>query len=339
MPKPNMAEIPVRSPIVFQALTAAAAPAFALLAGMQLELFTGLADGPLTSADIAGRLGVAVEPVLRLLYALVVAGLLEHDDGRFANTEETAEFLVKGRPRYLGGMHELLDEIWHADLLTAQSIRRAAPQALHDYANATDAEMTSFLRGLQGSALAAGRELAERFDFSHCRTVIDIGGGPGGLIAALCERYQNLRGTLFDLPRTAALAAALLAAGPAADRLDIQPGDILEALPRGQYDAAVLRAVVQVFGAEEAATAIANAAAVLRPGGRLYVLGGGILDDNRLGPRNAVFLNLTFLNVYRAGAAYTEAEHFAWLLAAGCVDPRRDALAGGAAVIWATKGG
>jgi SAM-dependent methyltransferase len=327
------------APEVFQTLTAGVAPAFALLAGMQLEVFTALAEGPLTADAAAARLGVATEPLSRLLYALAVAGLIAHEQGHFRNTDEADEFLVKGRPRYLGGMHELFDQIWRADLLTAQSIRAGAPQALHDYAAISDAEMSSFLRGLQGSALAAGRELGERFDFAAYDKVIDIGGGPGGLVAALCERYPGLRGTLFDLPRTAALAAPIVAGYPAAMRLDIQPGDILVGAPRGRYDAAVMRAVVQVFPPREAATAIANTAAALRPGGRLFILGGGILDDSRLGPCNAVFLNLTFLNVYRTGAAHTEAEHLAWLREAGCVDPRRDALPGGAAVIWAIKGG
>lgn len=326
------------APETFQRLTAGVAPAFALLAGMRLELFTALADNSASAETVAERLGVAAEPLARLLYALVAAGLLDHEQGRFRNSAEASEFLVKGRPHYLGGMHELFDQIWHADLLTAQSIRAGAPQALHDYLAAPDAELSAFLRGLQASALAAGRELGERFDFARCRSVIDVGGGPGGLVAALCERYPALRGIVFELPRVAALAAPIVAEGPAAARLTIKAGNILAAPPGRRYDAAIMRALVQVLAPDEAAIAIANTAAALRPGGRLFIMGGGILDDSRLSPLGAVFLNLTFLNVYRGGAAYTEAEHRAWLTAAGCVDPRRDTLPGGATVIWARKG-
>ena len=45
-----------------------------------------------------------------------MSGLLEKREGGFANTEEAAEFLVKGRSGYLGGIPELLNQLWHADL-------------------------------------------------------------------------------------------------------------------------------------------------------------------------------------------------------------------------------
>jgi hypothetical protein len=62
----------------------------------------------------------AEERLSRLLYALAVCGLLERRGGGFANGPEAATFLVKGLPRYIGGAHELLGQLWHADLLTAQ---------------------------------------------------------------------------------------------------------------------------------------------------------------------------------------------------------------------------
>ena len=82
---------------------------------------------------------------------------------------------------------------------------------------------------------------------------------------------------------------------------------------------------------------LANAAAALRPGGAIYIVGGGILDDDRLGPPSAVYLNLTFLNLYPAGASYTRAQHAAWLEAAGCGDVQRITLPSGSGIIHATK--
>jgi Dimerisation domain len=110
-----------------QDLMANVPPALAMLAGMQLEVFTSLGDGVRDAADLASALGVAEEPLSRLLYALVVCGLLERREGGFANSSETANFLVKGLPGYLGGMHELLDQLWRADLETAQSLRLGRP--------------------------------------------------------------------------------------------------------------------------------------------------------------------------------------------------------------------
>ena len=197
-----------------QGLMANVPPALAMLAGMQLEVFTSLGDGVREAVDLASALGVAEEPLSRLLYALVVCGLLERREGGFANSLEAANFLVKGLPGYLGGMHELLDQLWRADLETAQSLRLGRPAALHDFSQASDEHMAAMLRGMHPSAIAAGRDLLQRFDFSRYRSVVDVGGGSGGLAATLCHGRPGLKAILFDLPRTAALAAPILRETP-----------------------------------------------------------------------------------------------------------------------------
>ena len=327
------------APETIQRLQAGIPTALAMLAGMQLEVFTHLAAGPRSAAELAASLGVEEDRLSRLLYALVIAELLAHRDGRFANSPEAARFLVKGLPGYIGGMHELLSQLWHADMQTAKSIRSGQPAALHDYAAVSDEEMAAMLRGLHPSAVGAAQDFMRHFDFSQCRSVVDIGGGSGGLVATLCAAHPGLQGTLFDLPRTAVLAAPILKETPGGDRVAIEAGDIVATSPRGEHDAVVLRALVQVLSRDAAARAIANAARALRPGGTIYIAGGGILDDDRLAPRTAVFLNVTFMNLYPAGASYTESQHREWLAAARCADLRRVTLPSGGGIIAATKQG
>jgi hypothetical protein len=325
------------SPEIIQRLQASVPEACAMLAGMELEIFTHLADGPRDAATLAAALNVPEDRLQRLLYALVASGLLEQREGGFANSPEAATYLVKGQPIYLGGMHELLSQLWHADLCTAQSIRTGEPAALHDFNAASDEEMAAMLRGMHSNTLNAGRDFLNRFDFSIYRSVIDVGGGTGGLIATLCHANLSLRGTLFDLPRTTKLAEAILRNTPGGDRVVIEAGDILQAPPKGKHDVVIMRALVQVLSPADAARAIANAAASLRSGGTIYIVGAGILDDNRLSPRQAVFFNVTFMNLYRAGAAYTEAQHTEWLSAAGCERVERITLPTGSGIILARK--
>jgi O-methyltransferase/methyltransferase family protein len=211
-------------PESIERLKEAADHAHAMLAGMQLEIFTHLAEGPRTSAELADRLGVPEDRLARLLYALAASGLLEVKKGRFTNAPEAAAFLVKGRPGFLGGNHEMLNIIWHADLRTAESIRSGRPAALHDFTKGSDEEMAAMMRGGQSLSVADGRYLAHHFDFAQCRSVVDVGGGSGGLVAALCEAYPGLHGTLFDLPRTCALAAPMLRECPGGDRVTIEAG-------------------------------------------------------------------------------------------------------------------
>ena len=51
-------------------------PPFALLAGMQLDLFTPLKDGPMNAEQLAATIGVGSAKLKPLLYALVVAEFL-----------------------------------------------------------------------------------------------------------------------------------------------------------------------------------------------------------------------------------------------------------------------
>nr|WP_298690039.1 methyltransferase [uncultured Dongia sp.] len=330
-------EISNLTPDTIDRLEAGVAPALALLAGMDLDVFSLLANGPRSAAMLATDLGLDEDRLSRLLYALVLTNLLTYENGHFANSPEAAAFLVKGSPRYIGGGHELRREIWEADLKTAESIRRGAPAALHDFAEMDEASLTAFLRGMIPFAMATGRALGKQFDFSSVGSIVDVGGGSGAALAGLMEQHATMRGTLFELPSVAKATAALLDDFPCRDRIAIETGDITAAPLKGKHDAALLRALVQVLAPEDAAKAIRHAVAGLRPGGHIYITGSGILNDDRLSPPAGVYLNVTLMNFYPSGRSYTTSEHVDWLKAAGCADPVQMTVRGGSAVIRATK--
>ena len=87
-------------PETIERLEAAVYPSFAILAGMQLDLFTPLKDGPMNVGELAQALGVGPTKLEPLLYSLVDAELLIVEGERFSNTPEAAHFLVRGIPTY-----------------------------------------------------------------------------------------------------------------------------------------------------------------------------------------------------------------------------------------------
>ena len=323
-------------PTTIQTLATAVYPAFAMLAGMQLDVFTPLKDGPLTATQLATALGVKSERLSALLYALVAADLLTVAGERFANTPEAEHFLVQGKPTYLGGRHENFSEMWATLLHTAESIRTGVPQCKRDFATLSPEAQLPFFRGLHPGTMAAGRDLATRYDFSTYRTLVDVGGGSGGMALALTDAYPHLRATVTDFPAVLPITQRFITEAGAADRVQVRAADVVhEALP-GQYDVAVMRAFLQVLSSEDALQALRHIGAAITPGGRIHIV-GRVLDDARLSPLGAVGFNLLALNSFDAGGAHTERAHREWLTAVGFVETDRISLAEGISIMTARK--
>ena len=161
-------------------------PAMALMAGMQLEIFTAIAGGAHTTDEIAQALDVNAAKLGPLLYALVAIEVLTVEDGRFANSVEAAHFLVADKPDYRGNGYVTAD-LWQAVLGTAQTIRSGIPVAKHDYATMSRAELERFMRNLHIASLPVGRDFARKFDFSTSQHVLDAGGGLGSIALAMIE--------------------------------------------------------------------------------------------------------------------------------------------------------
>ena len=325
-----MAQVP--RPVRIQELQQASQEAVALLAGMQLDLFTPLGDGPMRADELAVALGVDAGKLSLLLYGLVVAGLLTVEDGRFANTAEAAQFLVRGKPTYMGSVHTLWSEFGYAGLTVAESVRTGIPQAQHDYGAMSEEELRVTLGGLHAAALGVGRALAARYDFSACRDILDVAGGTGGASIGLVEALPALHATIADLPGVLPLTQRYVAEAGMSDRIDTIAVDVLSGMVPGQFDAAVVCKLVQVLSAEKARVALLNVGHAIRPGGTIYIV-GAVLDDSRLTPAEAVRLNVIFLSFYDGGQAYTEGEYRAWLTDAGFVEITREEEINGSGLI------
>jgi len=118
---------------VIDRLTDGAIPAFAMLAGIQLDLFIHLVPGPMTGEEVAKSMGVSEAKLRPLLYALVSAQLLQIEEGRFSNSLEADYYLAQGKPGYRASR---LARGWEAILQTAETIRTGVAQAKIDYVDA-----------------------------------------------------------------------------------------------------------------------------------------------------------------------------------------------------------
>ncbi len=323
-------------PETIEKLDGAVYPSFAMLAGMELDLFTPLKDGPMSVEQLARSLEVGSTKLEPLLYCLVDAGLLNVEGERFSNTPESDHFLVRGKPTYFGGRHEGFSEHWNATLKTAESIRAGAAQAKLDFHDMTPEQEEALYRGTHPATLADGRMLATWYDFSAYRSLLDLGGGSGGLAIGVTEVCPYIHATVGELPEVVDITQRFIAEVETKDRLSVMSTDFLSGSIKGSFDAVVMKNIIQVLSQDQARIALKNVNKVVEPGGDLYIL-GRVLDDSHLSPSNALYGNLYFLNIYDGGQAYTEQLHRDWLADAGFESIERTTSTNGRSIIVARK--
>lgn len=311
-------------------------PRAAFLAALQLELFTAVGDEARTTEEIAAALDLDPVRLDPLLNVLSLDGFLHRDGERYRNAADAAHFLVKGKPHYIGSIHELYADLFRAVLMTAQSLRARQPAAKHDFRSMSDEEIGAFFRGLHAGGVLQGRELAERHRFMRFERLLDVGGGSANTAIGACQACPSLRATVVELDRIAPVAERFIAEAALGDRIEVARVDICAAPPPGLHDVAVLRNLIQVLPRDQARHAIANAARGLRRGGEIYILGYA-LDEERREPWEAAVFDIAFLNVYEAGQSYRDSEYRAWLADAGCTDIRSERLGTGTTLFVASK--
>jgi precorrin-6B methylase 2 len=298
-----------------------------LLSAVELELFTVLGDEHLLAAEIGDRLGLHPRSRTDFLDALVSLGLLARDgDGassRYTNTADTALFLDKRRPTYIGGLLEMANERLYAfwGNLT-KALRTGEPQneaAVGEdffaalYSNEDRLEL--FLRAMQGAQLGPLMALVQCIDLSSASVLCDVGGANGTLSAIAVQHFPNLRAISFDLAPVIPVAQRHLKAMGVDDRVTTLAGDFFaDDLPKA--DVITMGNILHDWNEDQKRTLIGKAYAALPDGGRFIAI-ENLIDDERRANTFGLLMSLNMLIETPGGFDYTPAQFDGWCRAAG----------------------
>ncbi|MBY0339404.1 MAG: metalloregulator ArsR/SmtB family transcription factor [Acetobacteraceae bacterium] len=267
----------------------------------RLRLLALCARGAFCVTDLCAILGQSQPRLSRHLKLLTEAHLLERiPEG------SNAYFQVPARADLV---RQILARLPEDDAILAQDRRQAARIAGERARIASESfrrdgmdwdEMRALgvdAAAVEGALLAA---LPERVD-----SVLDIGTGTGGLLELLAPRADRLLGV--DASREMlALARARLAERGLADRAAVRQADMYR-LPFADRSFAVVTLQMVLHHAEDPGAALAEAARVLAPRGRLLVVD--------LAPHGRPDVAKRFAHRW---AGFSDAELHGWLIAAGC---------------------
>ena len=258
--------------------------------------------------DLAAATGSNADALYRLLRGLASAGVFAEAAPRQFVLTPMGALLKREMPGNLRDFSRLQGEGWHWDAWgsLAESVRNGHPaQVLADGAGRPDANCFDYLASrpaaaavfnaaMSGYSSQVHAAVADAYDFSAARVVMDVGGGQGGLLALLLGQYPSLRGVLFDQDSVVAGARETFLDAEVADRVQIVSGDFFSGLPQGA-NVVLLCAVIHDWDDDRAAAILGNVLRVLGRDGRLLIVDNVIPEGNEAHPGKLIDIEMLLL--------------------------------------------
>nr|BFE50929.1 methyltransferase [Saccharothrix mutabilis subsp. capreolus] len=257
-------------------------------------------QGGATTAVLAADLGVDAVALGLLLNHLATLGLVERA-GTGHRTTASGALLRADAGNGLANLLDLTAAGGRAELAfveLAHSVRTGQAAYPHRYGQDFYADLTdhprlreSFDRQMTDRFRAQVPRAVAGFDWSRFATLVDVGGGHGGLLAAILAAYPGMRGHLVDLAATAEGARRTFTAHGVADRARVTAGSFFDPLPAGA-DAYLLVDILHNWDDEHAHRILARCAEAARPHGRVLVVEG--VGGRRAGSESDLVMLVVF---------------------------------------------
>lgn len=290
----------------------------ALTAIVELRCADHLRDGPLTAEELAARCGARAPLLARVLRAVAAAGIVEIiAPDKYALTE-AGLLLTAERPDSLrtGVLFNAEPELARVMLDLAGTIRTGQSSitygSFYEYLHRTPETGQVFNDYMHAKAHPLIAAVAERYDFSRIKTLVDVGGGQGHYLAAILSAHPHISGVLYD--REHILPDARRALRPFSDRCDMVAGDFFTSVPK-RADAYLLSSILHNWDDSDALRILHNIRASMTDNGVMLVVETVIPDDNN--PHLGKDLDIRMLGLFVAGQERTRSEYSTLLEQAG----------------------
>ena len=299
-----------------------------LMVANDLGAFECLSGGPLSLDEIVAKLKTNPKGTRILLDALVVLRYLGKSNGHYVNEPDTARYLTKKSPDYVGAM---LSHSYHglSRWLRLEDLVRKGQKHKHKLpefqvpAEAERRSMKRFTLGLDQSSRATASLVADMLEMDGVVEMLDIGGGAGAYSIALAKKWRSLKPVIFELPVPARVARAQVKAARLGKRIGVKTGDFMkDDLGRDAYDAVFVSNIIHIYPPAENKEIVRKIHRALRSGGKI-IIKDMMVNDGRAGPFYPVMFALTMLMFTDNGDTYTFSDVKDWLKDAGFKRIRR----------------
>jgi ubiquinone/menaquinone biosynthesis C-methylase UbiE len=279
-------------------------------------------DAPKTAEELSAETATHGPSLFRVLRALAAVGVITQDsDNRFDSTplSQTLCSNVPGSIRAFA-MTELGEEHYPAWGELLYSVRtggvafdKAFGEPVWEFFAKNPENARIFNDAMSGMTAQANEAIHAAYDFAGINTIVDVGGGHGGLITSILKKNPSMRGILFDAPQVIEGAKSALAESGVGDRCQLVSGDFFKLVPEGG-DAIVMKWIIHDWNDEQSVSIMKNCRRALPEGGKLILIEAVVPATSE--PHFSKFIDLNML-VMTGGRERTEEEFRALYEASG----------------------
>jgi hypothetical protein len=257
-------------------------PAISLNVVAKLSVADQLSQGPKHVEDIARVCSVNADILYRVMRAVASIGVFrELDHGRFEQTP-MSNVLRADHPRSLRPFIVFFPDPLHfrcyASLMHAvktgeTTVKAALGQDLFEYLEDHPEESETFNAGMVSITRQFIPAVLAAYDFGETRVLADIGGGHGSVVAAILQKYPQMKGILFDMDHVVRGAASYLQSAGVSNRCEVVSGDFFKSVPGGA-DTYIMKNIIHDWDDDRSIAILKNIRQAFgnRPGGKLLLL-------------------------------------------------------------------
>jgi predicted O-methyltransferase YrrM len=278
-----------------------------LLSAAELNLFTLLAQAPLSAPEVAARIHGNAQALSTLLDAVAAMGLLSKKGRTYRCEPHISQYLADGSPSSVLPMVRHMASLWTRWSRLTDTVKNG-DAAKKDFNFSRDAkELKAFINAMHvvGSPLAM--KIARAVDPSASRALLDVGGGSGTYTIAFLRAVPEMKATLFDLPEVIEMARERLNQENLLERTTLVAGNYYrDELPAG-HDLALISAIIHSNSPEQNLDLYRKVFRSLNKGGRILVR-DHVMDPNRIHPKDGAIFAINMLVGTSGGGTYTYKE-------------------------------
>jgi O-methyltransferase domain/Dimerisation domain len=244
----------------------------ALMAAAKLGVFEALRERPRAAQAVAEALGLDPESTELLLRVLASSRYVRRHRRGFALTPLARATLLRGAPSELLGYAEHNFAQWRWLESLEATLQGGAGVDFHGRLPADDAAWGAYQRAMLELSRPVARELVRSVPVkAGARELLDLGGGHGALVAALCRAHPPLRSTVIDLPAALPDSVRLKEAEGWGDVVEHRAGDLASCELGGPADVILLSNVLHHFTEEVRGSLLSRAFRALAPAGTVAI--------------------------------------------------------------------